>query len=702
MIRFRIPKVLLVVKDYRTRSLFHSQISDYFRDSVEILTEEPPDIQCADLILLSSSQLVRDEFPPEKLLTARRSIDVRRLEELIALPNDANCLVVNNMKSTARETALLLKNLGFGFDMLPYYPGCPEEIPRNLDAVIIPGAIELFPSDTIRIINIGIRPLDLSTLIEMAMKLDLPVDGSNFYAARYIHEIVQLTRKLANTVIHLESLNRQLDTILNTVHDGIVASNAEGYITRMNQSALEMIGIKQQSLPWIGSHVSRLFPHEDTTGIFSSRRENVLLRVAGKHFVVNNTPVQLDASEIQYVTALQDVTRIQQLEQHLRSELQTKGLTSKYRTEHIIGQSPAIRQIIEVTRKISKSENTVIIHGESGTGKELVAHSIHHLSSRRDGPFVPVNFAGLPQSLAESELFGYEEGTFTGARKGGKPGLFELAHNGTIFLDEIGDAPLPLQSLLLRVLQEKHIMRVGGRKVIPVNVRVIAATNRDLRQLVSDGAFREDLYYRLNILPIRVPSLRARREDIPYLVEHFIKEYSPHPVQVSTEVMQRLVSYPWPGNVRELVGVIQYMLTVMDEPVLSLRELPEQLQAPSAGPPAINVANRFSSLEHHGNLLDFYLILLCLVECEEQGIRVGRGRMARYCESHGLKTSEQQIRKRMEVLSQLNCIVSGIRGQGSLITSRGREALQQLAAHFETYPDSVGLDDGKAGDVTRH
>lgn len=678
------PKVLLVAKDSRTRSLFCRQICDYFHDSIELLTEEPRDMSNLDLILLTSRNLARNNFPQSKLLICRRSIDVSKLEQLIAMPDTSKCLVANNMKDTACETVLLLKNLGFSFEMVPYYPESQDPIP-DVDAAIIPGAIDFLPPGNFRVINIGVRPLDLSSLVEIALKLHLPIDRSNIYVARYTHEIVQLSRKLSSTIIHLKSLNSELDTILNTVHDGIVATDANGHITRMNRSACEILDSKRDIKEWIGSDIQELFPYMPSDNTFLRAQENLLIKTNDKHFVLNNTPITVTSGKTKFVSAFQDVTRIQQLEQHLRHELQTKGLSSKYKTEHIIGKSPAIKQVIDIMHKIAKSDNTVIIFGESGTGKELIAHSIHSLSPRRDGPFLPVNFAGLPQSLAESELFGYDEGTFTGARRGGKAGLFELAHNGTIFLDEIGDAPMALQALLLRVLQEKHIMRVGGRKVIPINVRVFSATNRDLKQLVEQGTFRQDLYYRLNVLPIRVPTLRERRDDIPVLIEHFLEEISSERIHVSQKVMERLMSHDWPGNVRELVSVIQYLVTVMDGKTITLRDLPGQFDTPDV---PIKNTSRFVdhviNLQQHGNLMDFYIMLKCLVESEENGIRVGRGSIMQYCANNQSEISEQQVRKRMEILGQFNYLTSGTRGQGSRVTERGREALQQLEHYLES------------------
>jgi propionate catabolism operon transcriptional regulator len=211
------------------------------------------------------------------------------------------------------------------------------------------------------------------------------------------------------------------------------------------------------------------------------------------------------------------------------------------------------------------TDSTVLLQGESGTGKEMLAQGIHLASRRKKGPFVAINCAALPENLLESELFGYEEGSFTGARKGGKPGLFELAHHGTIFLDEMGELPLILQARLLRVLQEREVMRIGGSKVIPVDVRVIAATNRKLVDQVHQGLFREDLFFRLAILVLRIPPLRERKEDIPLLIEAFIRDWNKtNRLHLTDDDIRKLQSYSWPGNVRELSNFIERAMVLLE------------------------------------------------------------------------------------------------------------------------------------------
>ena len=248
----------------------------------------------------------------------------------------------------------------------------------------------------------------------------------------------------------------------------------------------------------------------------------------------------------------------------------------KYTFDSIIGSSEKMEWLKAIGIKAAKGSSTVLILGESGTGKELFAHAVHTQSPRRYNPFIKVNCAAVPENLLESELFGYDDGAFTGARKGGKPGKFELANTGTIFLDEIGDMTMSMQAKLLRVLQEREIERVGATKTLKVDVRVVAATNRDLEQMIEQGEFRQDLYYRLNIISLNIPPLRERREDILPLCSNLLKKIhnrTPHDVEgVSPEALDYLLGYEWPGNVRELENVLERAINLMDGETFILTE----------------------------------------------------------------------------------------------------------------------------------
>jgi nitrogen regulation protein NR(I) len=256
----------------------------------------------------------------------------------------------------------------------------------------------------------------------------------------------------------------------------------------------------------------------------------------------------------------------------------------------LVGQSPAIRQIYAVVEKVANTPSTVLISGESGTGKELIARALHENSAREAAPFIKINCAAIPKTLMESELFGYDKGAFTGA-VGAKPGRFELAHGGTLFLDEIGEIPVEMQVKLLRVLQESEFERVGGIKTIKVDVRLVTATNRDLLAEVGAGTFREDLFYRLNVVPIHIPPLRERREDIPLLAEHFIAKFNDRLKKeitaITPEAIERLVAYQWPGNIRELENLMERTMLFCEGPEIRVSDLPPEV---AGAPAAANAA----------------------------------------------------------------------------------------------------------------
>ena len=274
-----------------------------------------------------------------------------------------------------------------------------------------------------------------------------------------------------------------------------------------------------------------------------------------------------------YMISFQDAEEIRNMENKIRKQLMEKGLVAKYRFENIVGRSEKLLETIQNAQKYSQFDANILLVGESGTGKELFAQSIHNASSRNNKPFVAINCAAIPEQLLESEMFGYAEGSFTGATKGGKIGLFEQAHKGTLFLDEIGEMPPMLQAKLLRVLQEKEVRRLGDNKVIPIDVRVICATNVNIDKMVQEGKFRMDLFYRINLFTLRIPPLREREEDISELFSYFINRYARkngmrEKIPIAQEAFEWMKRYAWPGNVRELQNFSERVLALYNNEVI--------------------------------------------------------------------------------------------------------------------------------------
>lgn len=347
-----------------------------------------------------------------------------------------------------------------------------------------------------------------------------------------------------------------LRTVINKSAEGIIATDVNAQITMLNPAAEKIF--KVSHLEAVGQSIDKAIPAfvvpEGETEMADVQQ------LEDRTLTVKCNEIKIKEERIGRIYTLQNVSQVQQLEQSIRRKLHTKGLVAKYHMEDIVGLSSACLTMKRKAAKYALTQSTILITGQSGTGKELLVQSIHNVSTRANGPFVAVNCAALPENLLESELFGYAEGAFTGAKKGGRQGLFELAHGGTLFLDEIGEMPLSLQSRLLRVLQERSVMHLGGESVIPVDVRIVAATNQNLAKMVEDKTFRQDLYYRLNILRIHMPTLQERVEDIPLLARQMVKtmrEINPVVKDIDAQARLYLKNCHWPGNIRQLANTIE-------------------------------------------------------------------------------------------------------------------------------------------------
>ena len=373
-----------------------------------------------------------------------------------------------------------------------------------------------------------------------------------------VHEIAEVSFMPA------KERAEQLDAILTSVHDGILAVNQDSIITQCNPAAVHMLRLSAQQVQGhpLGAKLFKLLIQETLlTGSQYHNRE-VFIDSNQGYCVVSTIPLRNNRGDVVGVVAMIKDT------QDVRNLMRSMSTSLPVTFADIPFVSPVMEAVLGQARRYATSDSTILIHGETGTGKELFARALHSASGRAHAAFVPINCAAIPDTLLESELFGYEEGAFTGAVKGGKPGLFELANGGTLFLDEVGDVSAPLQVKLLRVLQEQRVRRVGSNKEVAIDVRIIAATNRNLEDMVADKIFREDLYYRLNVIPLVIPPLRERFEDIRLLSEIFLVQFADKLQRsvkgFSTLALQRLEGYNWPGNVRELKNIIERAVNLVD------------------------------------------------------------------------------------------------------------------------------------------
>ena len=367
-------------------------------------------------------------------------------------------------------------------------------------------------------------------------------------------------------------------SVLDTIHEGVVIVNSDYRITHLNRLAKKflsdfVIGTTVQN-PLYRDRIRRALESGGCTYDELTEADNY-------KYTCTTIPVKAGEQITEVVFVLQEVEYVRKIEQKVRQKISKKGLVASKTFADILGSSEITRQTIQTAKRYALVNSTVLITGESGTGKEIFAQSIHNFSMRQNEAFVAVNCATIPPNLLESELFGYVEGAFTGARHGGKVGLFELAHNGTIFLDEIGEMGLDIQARLLRVLEERQIMRVGDDQVIPVNIRVIAATNKDIRKMVEEEKFRSDLYYRLNVLPLKLPPLRERKEDLHELIELFVARYADehgrNMFRFTDAGMDVMMRYSWNGNTRELRNVIERLTVTSTTGVVDREEVEDAI-----------------------------------------------------------------------------------------------------------------------------
>ncbi|MGO0974357.1 sigma 54-interacting transcriptional regulator [Clostridioides difficile] len=390
-----------------------------------------------------------------------------------------------------------------------------------------------------------------------------------------IREAVEYCKKLLDTLGEEKFNNEVLRNILDGIKDGVIAIDSNGSIILYNESAKNMLKVERKCA--LNKYILDVFPKMEWMLDCLYEKEDVEDRKIRNinNLIVNTrtTLIKVDNSTYGVLGIIQDITKLQNLERKIRFDLNQKGLYARYTFDDFLFKDKLTKEFIEEAKKIGKSDYTTLLYGESGSGKEIIAHSIHNISKRKDRPFVAINCATIAENLLESELFGYEEGAFTGARKGGKRGLFELAHGGTLFLDEINSLSFNIQTKLLRVIEERQIMRIGSDYIIPLDIRIIAATNESLTEKIVMGTFRADLFYRLSSLEINIPPLRDRREDIIPLFNNFVNEVLKDDglnginsidenFVLTKDEMDKLYNYSWPGNVRELKTIAQkYVVT---------------------------------------------------------------------------------------------------------------------------------------------
>ncbi|EGT3653761.1 TPA: sigma 54-interacting transcriptional regulator [Clostridioides difficile] len=616
-----------------------------------------------DVILVMSverlDKIINNILDKKKVIVVRRTFREDKIYNLLSLPQGTNVLIVNDSDETTLETISLFYKIGVtNIRPIPYMN---DNNYKNIKIAITPGVPEKVPSFISDIFDLGHRYIDISTFIEIINLLQIDSKEIQSNLVKYSEEIISLDTGIKDKYKELFLKIEELDTILNLSKDGILFTSKDGEINTYNSKVKDILDINEDIY---GKYIEDIFV--DSLKVLLSEKE-ILDKVVvfnKKYINVNKKNIYNRDEKMGTYYSLQEITYIKKLEQNLTKKLREKGQIAKYTFKDIKTNSPKMFECIDLAKKVSKSDLSILIRGESGTGKELIAQSIHNNSNRKNQPFIAVNCAAVPENLLESQLFGYDKGTFTGGLKDGKQGLFELANNGTIFLDEIGDMPLELQTKLLRVLQEKQIMPVGSHNVINIDVRIISATNKNLEQMIDNSQFREDLYYRLNTIPINIPPLRERKEDILIIMEDLINKK----LVITPEAKKLIQNYMWKGNIRELQNVTSY-LNIMCEDIVLEKDLPPNLRSSD---------NKNTSLKLKYSKNDILNILEILILNKESDVGIGRGLILKALLDKNLQITEGKIKKIFEYLKKEELIICSSGRYGSKITQKGEDFYNKL------------------------
>lgn len=632
------------------------------------------------------------------------------IQRLKTIPKGTSVLFVNVTHQMAREAVTQLEQLGVNqLHFIPYgadtvyldgttrtLAGYRQEVwpdisrlTEEIDIAVTPDEVSYVPKGMKKIINIGHRPCASSTMIEIAIRLGLEnlLESKQFQS--YMKSMAAENYSFEQMFLRSRKLESRFDLLVELLDEGMIGANEKGEIIVCNQKAGEITGVEPQLS--IGREAAQAFPYIPFHLCMQEKtmRPPKLIRIGSSNINMTVAPVMRHGECIGAFATLQRFNELERRQNELRSQLLHKGYRAKYHFDDVIGHSPAIERTKLLLQKMALTDSPILLIGETGTGKELFAHAVHQASHRKDGPFVAINVAAMPENLLESELFGYEEGAFTGAKKGGRPGLFEFAQKGTLFLDEVEGMSQAMQVKLLRVLQEGEIMRVGGNQIICVDVRIVAATNEILENMVEKGSFRRDLYYRLNALPALIPPLRERGDDILLLLDTFRSQTNGN-FELSEQVRHTLLHYSWPGNIRELRNVVEY-LSFTGEKIVRLDSLPptfmRTLAQKNSQKTEVQELTAGLSQVHTGELHpkeDFWFVFEQLYLASEQDALIGRETILAAAKEKHLPLSQKEIRSILSDMSESGLVkISRGRG-GSRITPAGRALWEQHGKHKST------------------
>lgn len=681
-------QVAVITRAKEIRNSMKDQIDMIFGELVETniysLEDKTIDkLKKSDLYVVSSSayEYLDEKFLKNKnLVIVDYTISKERKNFLKNFPKGTKAVFFNVSQKMCMEAIAMMYHLGVNnIEFIPAYPNM-ENFPKN-NLIITPAETKLLPKEAEGrdIIDIGHRILDANTIIEIALKLEFEHILYYKKIKEYLDTVATNDYSLNKILEKATQSESQLGILMGILDIAIIGVDKDNFICSCNEGAEKILNRKSINL--IGNSACDILSCVPFGEVRETKQEirSRLVIVNGEYVNLNITPVIKAENYMGAFAVLQRFKEEEQKQHELRRQLLNKGHKAKYTFDDILGESGAIKKIKEIAKKMAKTNSAVLITGESGTGKELFAHAVHNYSDRKDYPFVAVNCAAIPENLLESELFGYEEGAFTGAKKGGKIGLFEFAHMGTLFLDEIEGMSPALQIKLLRVIQEKEIMKIGGGKVINIDVRIIAATNEELRKLVKENKFRKDLYYRINTLPIMIPPLREREDDVYLLLEKFKTEIGAD-FKFTPKAKEAFKMYNWEGNIRELKNYVEFFNFMGEEYInfedmpLAVKEYYEENKKEISEKEESNILK-----ETAGHRYKEYVFLLKKIkENQKAGLSSGRKILCSICEKNNISLTEQEIRGILKNLEKIDFIKVFKGRKGNIISEKGEEFLKNL------------------------
>ncbi len=670
MKKYRVAIILL-----RKRLHFIYQLENMFGKYMDLKSysvEEgiTPYINC-DLALVPSHEVAeivqKYLLPQTSLLVVRRTLSQEAFKRVLSIPAHTRVLVVNTYWQMSIQTISSLYELGVThLDLIPYSNDGTSTY-DDIDYAITANESQYVPRHVQHIIEIGPRLVDVSSLFDILNKLNLLNAETRAVLHEHENDMVPLSSGFVSMFNHFQQNNKNFDMLLDMLDDGVLTFDANQRIKIYNKRIIKFFSSKLPVLtncPFneiFDSHICSILARDECI-------RDEMFMFNHKYYLLNKQNIYDSETCTGGFITIRECESIENQNLQISRAMTNKGYLAKYNFDSVQGKNMHLLKTIALAKKAATTNSDILIEGESGTGKELFVQSIHNASKRCNGPFVAFNCAALTGSLLESELFGYEEGSFTGAKRHGKHGLFEIADHGTIFLDEISEIPFDIQVKLLRVLQERELIRVGGTRTIPIDVRIIAATNQNLYELVQIKKFRMDLYFRLNVFNIKIPALRERRDDIPYLVHYFLKEKDIK-ADFPYALMEFFQNYDWPGNIRELKNCLEYMVN-LDEG-FTKENLPQHMQ--------FQLQQIDSREKSQIKILDdpeeATLLLRFLRDAYKAHTYIGRRELAQKMSRHQIFMSEQGVRTMLYKLAALGLVHLSRGRAGTRITTKGLELL---------------------------